>query len=73
MEETKQERFKRLAENRVQRAIELIRILGNCSNTNNYKYTEKQVKQIFSTLRKELSSVESKFVKRKTKEFKLNH
>jgi hypothetical protein len=54
MRETKEDRFRRVAEARVNKIIKMIRLLGNCSGTNVYEYSEKQVEQIFSTLQTEL-------------------
>ena len=34
------ERFKRIAETRTNKLIDMIELLGNCSNRNNYEYTE---------------------------------
>jgi len=40
------ERFVKLAENRVARAIKDIRLIGNLSNRSNYTYSEDDVKKI---------------------------
>ncbi len=61
MQETKNERFIRIAENRTNRIIDLIRILGNCSNTANYEYTEEDIKKIFESIEKELKTVKKVF------------
>ena len=49
--EEKRERFKRVAENRTNRIIESIRLLGNCSNRSNYEYTEEDVKNFSMRLK----------------------
>ncbi len=41
--------------------MEMIKLLGNCSNTGNYEYTEDDVRKIFGTLEKELKTAKSKF------------
>ena len=68
----KKERFVRLAENRTNRIIEQLRLLGNCSNKNNYSYTEDDIKKIFLTLENELKKAKNKFdSKSKLEKFKL--
>jgi hypothetical protein len=71
----KKERFRTLAESRVTKAIKLIELIGNLSDTKNYEYSEAEVKKIFSFLEKTLDSSKSRFIeklnKKKTKEFKL--
>lgn len=68
----KKERFVRLAENRTNRIIEQLRLLGNCSNKNNYSYTEEDIKKIFLTLENELKKAKNKFdSKSKLEKFKL--
>jgi len=61
MSETKKDRFKRIAGARTNKLLEMIKLLGNCSNTGNYEYTEDDVKKIFGTLEKELRIAKSKF------------
>lgn len=41
----KAERFKRVAENRTNKIIEQIRLLGNCANKSNYEYNDQDVKK----------------------------
>ena len=48
--ETKDERFRRLAEARVNKILDLFRLLGNLSGTANYIYSKEQVERIFTTL-----------------------
>lgn len=57
----REERFKKIAENRTNRILEQIRLLGNCANTNNYSYTEDDVKKIFSAIETELKETKIKF------------
>ena len=44
------ESFKRLANNRVNRAIKAIQLVCNLSNKSHYQYTDKQSKQIIQAL-----------------------
>lgn len=61
----KKENFKRLAESRTNKIINMLHLLGNLSNTSNYEYTDEQVKLMFDTLEKELEIQRQKF-KRKS-------
>jgi len=61
MAETKKDRFKRIAGARTNKLLEMIKLLGNCSNTGNYEYTDDDIKKIFGALEKELKSTKSKF------------
>lgn len=64
MEETKNERFKRVAGKRVKRIIDELRTLSNCSNLNNYEYSEEEVNKMIKALRDELKLVEILFKKK---------
>ena len=54
MPETKNQRFKRLAEYRTNEIIKKIQILGNCSNRSSYDYGEDEVNKIFNAIDKVL-------------------
>lgn len=59
--ETKHERFIRVAESRTNKILDLIRLLGNCSNRMNYEYTEDEVRSIFETIEKELNNAKRRY------------
>ena len=59
--ETKEERFVRIAEARTNKIINMIQLLGNCSNRNTYDYTKEDVKKIFSAIDEVLKIAKSKF------------
>lgn len=61
-QETKRERFVRLAEARTNKILEMMRLLGNCSSKSNYEYTDEDIKKIFSALEKELKNTKNKFL-----------
>lgn len=61
MKETKSERFRRLAQARVNKLIAMLRLLGNLSNPLCYEYQPEQVAQIFTTLQTELNSSRRRF------------
>lgn len=59
--ESKDERFHRLAEARVNKILHLFRLLGNLSWVGTYSYTREQVEQIFTTLQLELAKTHLRF------------
>ncbi len=71
-EKLKRERFVKIAENRTNKIIDMIKLLGNCSNKNNYSYNEEDIKQIFSAIDQELKIAKTKFHEAQSnkKEFK---
>ena len=60
--ETKEEKFRRLAEARVNKILHLLRLLGNLSWTGTYAYTREQVEQIFTALQSELIKAKLRFL-----------
>jgi len=70
--ETPEQRFKRLASLRTNQVLNKLRILGNCSNRQVYKYTKEDVDKIFSAIEKKVKEVKAKFNQHEKKEqFKL--
>lgn len=71
--EEKKDRFKRVAESRTQKILDMMELLGNCSNKNNYDYSEADVKKIIKVLEEELSVLKKKFESNivKNEKFKL--
>lgn len=59
---TKRERFEKVAVARVNKIIKDLRLLGNCSNKNNYEYSEKDVKKIFSAIDLEVKKMKAKYL-----------
>jgi hypothetical protein len=57
----KRDNFIRLAEARVTRAIDAMRVIGNLSNRSNYEYSEEDVKTIINTLQAELTALKAQF------------
>ena len=62
-QETKRERFVRLAEARTNKIIDMLQLLGNCSNTSAYEYTQQDVDKIFSAIEAEVREAKKKFSK----------
>lgn len=59
----KDDRFKRIASKRVDNIIKNIRSLANCSNTNNYQYSEKDVNKMTRAIKEEVKVMETLFRK----------
>jgi hypothetical protein len=70
MNETKHDRFKRLAKQRGDRVLKDLELLGNLGNRNNYDYTELDVRKLFSTLEEELRIAKMRFKVNKKREIK---
>jgi len=58
--ETKEDRFRRLAEQRVAATLDKVRLIGNLA-TSQYSYSADQVAKIFSALKEAIADVEDKF------------
>ncbi len=72
MEETKKEKFIRLAEARTNNALKQISLIGNLANTSNYDYDMKDVDRILKTLRNSINELEVTFKgETKSKKFSL--
>lgn len=61
--ETKRDRFVRIAEARTNKLLDMIQLLGNCSNSSAYEYTNADIDKIFSALENELKEAKKKFGK----------
>ena len=61
VEETKHERFIRLAESRTQRALKSIQVIGNLSNRSRYEYSDQDIERIVGALRREVRTLEQRF------------
>ncbi|NWF75980.1 MAG: hypothetical protein HXY53_05315 [Nitrospirae bacterium] len=70
-QESRHERFKRIASKRTNEILEKIRILGNCSNKSSYEYTEAEVNKIFNGIDKQLKLTKAKFLAWKKERFRL--
>lgn len=54
MSTKRRERFEKVASNRVQKIIDYLNLLGNCSNKNNYEYSDKDVELMFKEINRAL-------------------
>ncbi len=57
----KRDRFVELAQARVTKATQTIRLIGNLSNPNNYSYTEEDAHKILAALDGEMKLLKAKF------------
>lgn len=69
--ETKREKFLRLANLRTNEILNRLRILGNCANRQTYEYSETDIGKIFLEIERLVKSTRAKFHFSKGKEFKL--
>lgn len=60
---TKRNRFENVASNRVQRILDTLQLLQNCSNKNNYEYTEKDVDRMFSEISSAVKAARQAYVR----------
>ncbi len=65
-QESKHDRFKRLASKRVQNAIKKIELIGNLASPG-YEYSEEDVEKIITAVQQTLDQVKDSFLKRKPK------
>ena len=57
----KRQRFVELGEARVRKASQMLRLIGNLSNTSNYEYSQEDAQKIFSALDNEIKLLRTKF------------
>lgn len=67
-EETKAEKFIRIGEYRMNKAIDAIGRLENLANKSAYEYTQEQAEAMFSVLEQRVAQVKEKFAAAKPKE-----
>lgn len=68
MADSKRARFVKIAENRTNKILDMLRLLANCSNKSNYEYDEDDVKQIFTAIEKEVKTTKNAFLGIESKE-----
>lgn len=66
-QESKRERFVRIVEARTNKIINMVRLLGNCSNSSAYEYTSADIDKVFLAIENELKEVRRKFSKTESK------
>ena len=66
--DSRQEKFEKLAEKRVNDVVNKLRLISNLANKKNYSYTEDHYKQIFKVIDDEIKSMKSKFLEKESAE-----
>lgn len=61
MEESRRQRFKRLANKRVNKLLNQLRVLGNLANRSYYDYNEEYINKMFKAVDSQLKSAKGKF------------
>lgn len=68
----KRENFKRIAENRTNKIIDMISLLGNLSNKSYYEYDNEDIVKIFQAIEEAIHNEKEKFnLYKKKRKFKL--
>ena len=68
--DNKRDNFKRIAENRVNKILDLYKQLGNLTNNSFYEYTNEEIEKIFQELEKELKNTKKKLISNNDKKGK---
>lgn len=68
--ETKETRFKRVAEKRVQRVLDSLRSLSHCSNKRMYQWNEQLIKKIWDVIDSELKKCKESFANAEPEDFR---
>lgn len=69
--ESKKERFKRLASMRTNIVLNRLKILGNCANRQMYEYSQDDVNKIFDEISRKSRETKAKFHFPSKEKFKL--
>ena len=67
----KNDNFKRISENRVNKIVTLISKLSNLMNPSFYEYTDKQIDELFNRIQTELDKEKKEFKKNSKKKHKV--
>ena len=57
----KRQRFEKVATKRVQRVIDTLQLIQNCSNRNNYEYDQRDIDKMFSEMTRALKDARAAF------------
>ncbi|HER24617.1 MAG TPA: hypothetical protein ENO17_06185 [Candidatus Atribacteria bacterium] len=69
--ETKEQRFKRVAERRVRRVLDSFRGLSQCSNKRMYNWDEKQLRKMWDAINQAFKGCQDSYKSAEPEEFKL--
>lgn len=64
----KEKKFKALAESRTRKALKMIKLVGNLANRSHYDFQKSEADKIIKALRNEITSIESRFRSKKSRE-----
>lgn len=64
--ESKEEKFKRISKDRVNKILNAIETLENLANKNQYSYSEEQVEKMFSAIESSLAKAKDSFLNKKS-------
>lgn len=67
-ENTKRERFTKVASNRVQNVLHYLNLLKNCANKSNYEYTQEDVDKMFSEISKAVREAKAVYANEQSKQ-----
>lgn len=68
VDNTKRERFKKVASTRVSKILNYLTLLQNCSNRNNYEYDADDVEQMFCEITRALKDTKNVYMNELTKQ-----
>jgi hypothetical protein len=57
----RRERFENVAARRTQKILDLLDILGNCSNKSNYEYTDEDIRKMFLAIENKTKNIKATF------------
>lgn len=58
----KRDRFEKVASSRVEKILSTLALLKNCSNRNNYEYTESDVNKMFTEISRALKEAKNAYL-----------
>lgn len=65
IKENRHSRFKRLAEARTDKVLDMLDLIGNLSNKSFYEYSDEEIKAIFDAIEKSVKENKDKFNNKK--------
>lgn len=57
----RRERFENVAARRTQKILDLLDILGNCSNKSNYEYSDDDIRKMFLAIENKTKNIKATF------------
>ena len=69
--ESKEDRFKRVVQKRVQNTLDSIKRLSQCSNKRMYRWNDEQLEKIWTAIDNELKECRTSFENKEPEDFRL--